>query len=716
VPGSLAQSLNAGVGDTVRLSVAVQSGCAKYESYWAPSGFNHTDEYTIVGICNTQNELSGDIFIPKTGAIDFSPNHFSFTLGQVVLDNDTAYRFIADIEPSLPDRARVTVFDQGYTAVVRPMKDVMRVALIVTGICAAAGLAIAALFGFVFVYRQKDSAKIMRMLGAKKREIIGYYLYGSGCLSFFGSAIGIVIGILISEICMGLVRQFAFHYGADSFLYSSGSQSMIKAAEYQPGINVWVFAGTGFAVFLLAVLSCRIFAGMCLRSHNRKRRKYAFLKRARSSSLTGGPLKFSWLSVKRGCLRSFVPAAVCLCAVVLLNQLVYTAEGNKKKLSDLSRNTSTMGYLTDSKGHKIDGLNIGGAALNGLYSSDQLSDIHTSKRICYYYLSKASEMDEALDSLLPKIYATSFSFETFMNKLNSGPGLIYTNDFSSVPEFYYSTKITTNYLDGYDESLFTRDAGDTASCLVSESFMREQGIKAGDTIAVLILREEALGRQSVDTQELFVAGSYIKAGKDDNIYCQLDAYVSEFQLSDPGADADTLRQYTFSSASFTLKNSEGLSAFKAYLFEKGYSEVNTLRSIRSFVVLEDIAYLRTKSAMNRRIWYMDHAFPVIYVAILLFAGLIPFIFILLRKREIAIMRSMGASKTTACLSMFFEQVMLCIPGSMIGYIVLRIIHRVFNLFGFLLTCAFILCWLFGALLSIKNINRFAVQEILRVEE
>jgi len=707
----LAKRLNVGIGDTIRLSMAVSGGCSKNESYWGGSGFDYTDSYTIVGLSIDQTELINDVYIPKSDSVDLSANKFSFNLGQAVLDNDMADSFVSDITPMLPDRVRLTVYDQGYSAVARPLKDVLRVILIVTVISVAAGIAVIALFGYMFVYRQRNSAKTMRKLGASKRDVYVYFLFGSGCISLIAIAVGIFTSRFVSDKCMELVGEIVSNYSLTNLMYSNSNLSMTKAIAMNLEFKTSTYIITGVAVLLLTVISCCIFAALSFGTHAHRRKAYPFSIKARSSSLDGGSLKYAWLSVKRGLVRSIIPFAVSVCAVILLLQLTHTAQLYKAKLDDINNSTVIKGHFTDIKGKQIDGLTVFGYVVNDLYKSGLLSEISMSKTDWYIYIGKYGDtgFEPAAETSIP---TSGFSYETFMNMLRQQSWFIYTNDLYSVPEFYYSSDISTQFLDGYDSSFLADKVADSLPCcMVSTDFMELNDIKLGDTITIV----KTNGRH-YSVHDLKVVGSYVKAGKENNIYCQLDFYVPTDILSDPNTSSNWLRTFTFNCVSFTLNDSNNLTAFKDYLADSGYSEVNNIRKIRCFPVLEDHNFLTTQSSMIQRIWYVDHTFPVVYVAVELLACLIPFILVKLRKREIAVMRSLGASRVTSFFSMFFEQAMLCIAGSAAGFAVWLYVNRVQNRLGMMLAVMFAICWLAGSSVSLWNIIGSGVRSILKAEE
>lgn len=737
ISDDLAKSLNVKIGGQINLSLATQSGSVMYESYWAGKGFAYTGKYNVVGLINTQRELKNDIFIPKSDAVDLSVNHFQYTLGQAELYNDKADQFISEITPLLSDRIRMTVYDQGYASVAKPLKDVLRGAVLVTCVCAIVCLAVAFLFGFLFVYKQRDAAKNMRRLGAGERSIFSYFLFGSGFISLTSVIIGTVISIEMSGWFMEFVRKLAAGYAADDLRYSNGNLSMVKAIEFAPKIRTDILLFTGFIVFLLTVSSCCLFAGLCINPHNHKHKVSPARDGAVSCSLHGGPFKYAWISIKRGYSRTYIPILVSICVIILLLQLTYVTVNYNAKLEELNKSTEIKGYFTDIYGKQTSGLNVDGIAVHSLASSGYLADISVTKDQFYYYLGRSIVNGQPVELPEFEFPATEFAFETFTYNLSHGSNIVYTNDLSSVPEFYFSSNIITNFSDGYDASIFkqevpefhfdlnivpnsfnghgastfSQEAGGSNCCIVSTAFMEENGINLGDTISVLTFDGKDFSERA-----MLVAGSFVKAGKADNIYCQLGAYISPKALLEGETGDSILNGCTFSSVHFKLAGSENLSSLKDYLCGKGYSEVKKIRSVRSFITIDDKIFLTTKSAMTQRIWYMDRIFPALYILIELLAGLIPYILIQQRRREIAIMRGQGTSRRIAFFNMFIEQAMLNVTGVILGILLSMLLYLKYSSLGFVLTGIFTFCWLVGTFISVHQINHCSVQSILKAEE
>jgi ABC-type lipoprotein release transport system permease subunit len=706
----LADILNAKVGDQLKISMAIQKGSAQNDSYWAKTGFSITDNFTIIGLTNLQKDYRQDIFIPKSNEYDLSDNHFTYTLAQVELYNDKASKFVEEITPKLQDRIRMTIYDQGYASATKSLKDVFIVAVLITVVCFLVCVAVLLLFGFLFIYRQRETAAYMHRLGTGKKNIFRYFIFGSAFVSFVAVVTGIVISNGVIDQCMELVRHIVSQYMVSDLNYSNSGFSTLKTMKFDPEIRTDTLFLAGGLVFLLAMCSCILFTVLSIKSRNHTRRKMKVRGRVVSSSLHGGPWKYMWLSIKRGQGRTCIPVIVTACGVMLLFQLTYTMSVYHVKLDEMNKSSDIRGYLTDIDGKQVSGLNIDEFVVNNIAKSSYISDISVTKSCYYSYLGNVSNLDTS--ALVVETPGTPFAMETLFERIAKGASAIFTNNLATVPEFYYSSEMQISFDQGYDSSAFAKEAGDILYCIISTEFMEVNHIKLGDIIEVLL----SDGYAKLISKRMQVIGSYVKAGKLDNIYCQLGEFTA-LNSSLKGDFGEALFiDDTFDSLHFKVISGEKLPDLKEYLSREGYSQVNKISLFRSFIVIEDKEFLTTKNAMSQRVLYIDRIFPTLYLLVELIAVLIPFLLIQLRKREIAMMRGQGTSKSISFLNVFLEQSVLVIVGGIVGTLISLLIFMRYNTTGFILTVIFATCWLIGAIISIMQINRCSVQSILKAEE
>lgn len=711
----IAKDLNLTIGDNLKLAMNEAKECTLSESYWANTGFAYNEEFTVIGVVNTTNEWMYQVFVPQSKAWDFSKNNVTYTLGQVRLNNDLATSFYEEVSSRLPEGVRVTIYDQGYASVAGPLKDIYQIVRILSVICMITGVSLILLFGFLFVYRQREVALIMFRLGTGKKKIYQYYLIGAGILTVLGTLVGALISYLLSGKMILAVDYIVKNYVAKDLRYSNGNLSMLKEMELVPRINLTFYLMVALVIVVLSIIVCMYFIQGIMKTTKKRRKIFKRKAKKRSSSLKGGAIKYAFLSILRGNTRSFIPLAVSLAAVILLCQLSGTKALYQEKQEEFYQTSQVQGYFTNITGQSLSGLIVSGIDVREIYQSGLVSQVSVSKGLHYVYLGRTVVDGVQLEVAPFQLPQTPYELETFYYKAAKGLSLVCTNDLSSVPEFYFNSQVQTEYLEGYNASYLGREMDGSPYCMVSTSFMKENGIKLGDTIR-LALVDENMGEL-----DLLVIGSFVKQGEKDNIYCQLAALVSPEELFETDYETDGVKPnwmyyISFDSAVFKLPVGKNLSTFKDYLKGKGYSEVNQAGQKRSFIVLEDKSFLDTENALAQKLWYMNYIFPCLYLVIEVLAVYISFLLIQIRKKEIAIMRGMGASKKVTFFSVFIEQMVLCIGGAVVGIGLWRGMNTLHSTVGIWLSIVFIFGYLIGTALSIWQINRCSVMGMLRAEE
>ncbi|HOP11942.1 MAG TPA: ABC transporter permease [Oscillospiraceae bacterium] len=699
----VAEKLGISVGDTIDLSIAAAENCSLYDSYWSVDGFDSERIYTVVGLTNTQNDMRHYVFIPKNDTLGMTDGYFIYALGQAVIDNDSADEFYARFSQNLPDRVRLLIYDQGYAAVTKPFSDILHTAVIITSVCAAVGLAVIVLLGFLFVQRQKKAAEVMIRLGAGRKNVYAYLVWGAGLTAAAACLAGGLASWLLSGRSAAIVSRLAENRAYSELLYSNSNLSLSKTLAFTSDTDPWIFAAVGGCVLLLSVIACFGFAAAALaHPHKKKKSNRTAAGPRRSAALSGGALKYAGLSIVRGGFRSAVPVLLAACAVLLMFRLIHISNTNKTQLADIYESTTVSGTFTDINGTELKGLSVEGYIVNELNRSNYVSDLCVTKWMNFSFVCPVTVNGEAVEIkelVIPS--KTSYSYETFMNNMKQGPLLIMTNDFYSAPEFYYSSLVNTEFSDGYDASVFAQElSGDYMPCMVSTDLMAQYGVYLGDIIRIAVFADG-----DPVMVDMIVIGSYVKDGVKDNIYCPLAFYISPAEIFDTSGEAEHSKYYayTFDSVSFTVKDSAELTAFKTWLSNAGYSTVNHIGAVRCFVVLDDRVLLNTARSLQQRIRYTDTLFALTCALTELLGFVTAYIMALMRRDELAVMRSLGTPKRKAFLSLFAEQMILCLPTVLImaGAAVLL---SGFDIISLLLAAGFAVCWLAGSAVSIARLN------------
>jgi ABC-type lipoprotein release transport system permease subunit len=738
----MAARLGISVGDAIDLSVAVSDIPGVYNSYWVEDGFSSNGQFTVVGIMNTVMDKSWYVYVPKSVGLPESQFPIGYTVGRAVIQNDEAAAFLNRIDSTLDDRFQLTIYDQGYSTVAIPYQTILVVAQIVTAVCSLVEFAVLLLFGFLFVYRQRETSETMLMLGSGRVRVLGYFLFSSGLISLLAASAGAVAGYWLHDGIIELVAKSAENFKLIDTRFSNGNLTISRTLEFAPELDWQLFIIVGVIVFLLAVLSCLAFTvATFINSRPSQRKSFGPRKERKTSHLRGGLLKYAILSILRGGSRTLVVPILAVSVVIFFGDLATTSIRYQDQLEAIYDNTTIEGYYTDIHGKQIGNQVLNAHDVASLFHSGQLNTLSISIGEPYYYLGINRFADGTEQDISP-LYKprSSYVYASLKTTISRCPDLTATNNIRKSPEFFYADSIFLTFLDGYNESILTvpSDHEDVNSCIIPTSLMAEKGIGLGDTIRVAIdlLERDPETNDLIFFQfEMRVVGSYEKQGTADTIYVPLSLFFDTSMIWDEGwaiegppsetfdngfaftqEQTEILLSMTLNSATFTLSDSHDLLDFKEYLTDYGYSQVQKVSDVREFIVLKDAAFNNSIASVKQQIHYVNTLYPFLYVLVGIIAISVSYLLVVSRKNEFATMRGLGAPRIRSFFSFFFEQSFLCILGISIGFLIWVPIMSEPTPLHMMLVAGFIICYFTGSIISITIMNQANVLTILSNRE
>lgn len=734
----MAARLGIGVGDTIDLSIVLSDTSGVYNSYWADNGFSYEMTFKVVGITNIVSDKSWYVYIPKSADVPLSPFPIGYTVGHAIIHNEDAAAFNVRVEPIMKDRFQLTIYDQGYSNVAIPFNTILGVSEIVTFVCVLVVLAVLILFGFLFVYRQRETSEIMLSLGAGRMRVCGYFLFSAGLISLIATSAGSVAGYFLHDGIISLVAKAAEDFAQIDSRFSNGNLSISRILEFAPHLDLQLFLYVGAAVFAFAILSILGFViSTFLTRRQSQRISVGPKKEHKTSHLGGGSLKYALLSTARGGARTMVVPILAVVVVIFFGQLATASSRYQEQLDSIYDNTTITGNYTAYHGKQTGGLILNGFNVFNLYRTGQISKLIVSISAGYKYLG-TSILADGTDLNIPPLFVPSgpFTTATLETEIQSGPDLTAINDLRTSPEFLYADTILMNFLDGYDESFLSVAFGDERafSCLVPTSLMEEQGIALGDTIRVAIndvYFSPEYKAEIFRDYDLLVVGSYEKQGAEDTIYAPLSLQFDTSLIWDEGQAtieaptksfdtgytiSDTqkylLQRITFNSTHFTLLDTHSLGSLKDYLTNYGYSQAKNISKLREFIVLEDASLNNSVASVQQQIQYINILYPILYGLTGIIAVVVSYLMVISRKMEFAIMRGLGTTRVRSFLSFFNEQSLLCILGILIGFSIWLFVWGIPGMLHIALTAGFFICYLLGSAISITIMNHTNVLTIL----
>ena len=705
ISGRMAGILGLAVGDELPLALIPVDQENVYASFRTDREYSR-EPYKIVGITNESDEFTDDIFIPDQK--DFTSN-YGYTVGLVQLENARAEEFEQWLSAQAEDRVRISIFDQGYQKAARSLDLMRQAAAGITVVCAIASLVILAMFGYLFVYKQSAAIKIMNQLGTPKKKINLYLAAGCGTIAASAAAAGAAAGYFSGQTLLMNLEKLLRSSGKMQLdtRYSLTALGIEKAFGGTPEISGLWFLLAGLGMCLLAVASCSIFAVRVYKNPQKKKKQgrrkgETPAKQARSFGGSGRAAGFAWLSVKRGGIRTLVVPAVTLVLALFISVLASSWEKNQQQMEALSEQTEIKGNFVSINGRRIDSLAVPEEILHKMEESGLFQDITASmsREIHYLYLG---EVGPGLPEPEPlPVPVSSFDYERRQREMMKWPYMVLTNSWAATKEFFYSGSPEVSWLDGYDESFFTMSreelegTAEGIPCIAPLGMMEEKGLENGDVIGVGAYNGSWLVNMKI-------VGSYRGGGQNENLFLPLQSPL------------EVNEKRTYDTVRFVLKEPGKLGEAKNFLEESQICQVNNYSGIRKAVVLEDIDYQKSAIQLSERIGYLKMIFPVLLVLAGGISFVLSYLMVLGRKRELALMRSMGSGVWRTFASFFLEQAGLCLSGGILLLLIWGIFSQV-SVFQALSVAGVLGCYLLGAALSVALLNRAGLVEILQDKE
>lgn len=727
---ALAELLGKGVGDRISLSVATSPGHSTTEGIWAGNAFDLEGEFTVAGIFNRTDDWNYTVFLAPREGLDLTVNADGTTLGQLRMVNELAQREAATLQSLLPDRVHLTVYDQGYSAVSAPIRDMQRTARVLSAVSVLVGVAFLFLYGYLLVYRQRKVGQTMLRIGASRGNVCTYFLFGTGLIALPACLLGSAASLALSDRIAALVERTLADASTADLRYSSTNISVRRElTQTAQAAGAEVFFLIGAAVFVLALLSCLYFTLLSVRKP-KKQRRVRGSSDAKTRSLKGGALKYAALSALRGGFRSLIPLLAAVCALTLFFRLTAATADYREQLDTIRTESTARGYFTDVHGQKIDQLVVSFRTARQVARTEHIESFTVTVSTPYHLamtdynidpnqvLGTTDDPDEV--GILDTSGGT-FAQERMLNELKAGPSMVLTNRLRDVPAFLYGSEMQVEFLDGWDESCFAADGEDAGysmsagyPCVLPASLMQQHGIALGDTVAIQFFGN--LGEEptldALEFMPLFVVGSYTDTDALGTIYVPFTLLSSPEIFVLEQEDMESYDSYwlnwllgylSVDSLVFRIDNCVNLDAVRESFSQLGLSEPNRLQGSRIFAVIEDATFLTTEQSLSQRLWYMERIFPAIYVLLEALALLLSYLQIRMRFREQRTMRSVGAGSATAFFSLWWEQCLLCLLGAAVGIGIARCTDC-FGTSGALLGGGFFLLWLLGAAISAAKQN------------
>lgn len=698
------------VGDTVTLHTAVNSAQSVADCYFEK--FDSDFTLTLTGIFDGDSAYNNRIFVPA--GTPAKTRTLSYTIGQFRFENGQGEEYLKNI--TVPNGIRITLFDQGYSKAISSLENMSLLISSVCRICLTAGCVFIFLCGFLVFSNQKTSSGIMRRLGVSKMGICAYFLCCMSLIAVPACFIGCFCAFLLCKFAVGIMASLTASTSDAIDLFSRDTYGIsAESAFYPPELSLCALFSIAVFLCLLAVmLLCLLFSV----APNVKIGLSLPRRRVHSRSLKGGACKYACLSVSRSALHTSLTVILLLSSSVMFFFMRASEDGYRESYFSLQKESTVNGYFTDIYGQKTDGLVLDKSTVETVKNTEGISKVTAGYSMPYMLNTDGNYFD------LSKM--NSFAIEAFISRLKSGNRIIFTDDLLSSPEFLLAKNVKTDYLDGFDGSIFSSKENNGV-CVIPSVLADENGIKKGDTVNLSVLMDigfSAVSSHSIYPMDFLVVGTFDADNGDGNIYVPVSAVsrndslaVGDFygfagasvsyRIEDSRKICDIVCINTdpaYSFASFCVDDCSLLANIKQSLYESGLAQVRQIRTVRSFIVFNDSSYLQADRSASQRLEYIGSLFPFIYVMAILLSFVISFLFTSMRRREYKIMHSLGQKEASVFASFFLEQLFLSAVCLSFTLPVALLLQRNCAI----LIILFALFWLLGCAFSLFHIKRKSI--------
>lgn len=686
ISSSLANKLELEIGDEITVNLPDDEYAPMYN--WGDE-MTREDQYSVVGILDYHAEYTGHIFVSQQAETAI-PQRYMHRLGQATIINGQYDDFMSEIESTLPERVSVKLFDQGYQTTADSLIVIQNAAMVFSLIAVMVTLAVLAFFSNLFMNLHRESLDIMRSFGAKKRELALHYLIAAGIIAVLGIGGGLAAGMYFAEGLITTAYEFVSDLQVVDLRYSDSFRGLVKPFTPVATLSYRLAVILAGSILIVLLLTCFYFAKKSLGKRLITARVRVLRAPKRSSVALSGSLRYAYLSLRRGGTRSLLIPILSITIFLFVGSMQATMNSYDQARDNLYANTDLSGYVSTTDGRFTDRLSLRPEIAADLLSISQFDDAMYTYRFNYGYQGVTQYANgEAGDAEPVSVPNDFFAYEIFINTLRAGPNLLLTNNVADAPEFYF-TGFQADFMDGWDIDRFNSREWDALPALVTQQFMAENKLEYGDTIR--IYSESPIPDTGMLAEmDLMIVGSFNRASNYNNIYAPLPNDTQESETDDPGtgiaaegwlyySDGEYistsgtlyhLQEYLslllnhkqITSMRFKIEDTTEVTKVKDILEGKGYSSPNLPNSLPVSVVIEDSQFNESLSSIAQRSQYMKILYQVLLVLVAILALIMGFLSVNNRREDIALMRGMGTPKRRIFGSIFLEQLLLVLIGT-----------------------------------------------------
>ena len=395
-------------------------------------------------------------------------------------------------------------------------------------------------------------------------------------------------------------------------------------------------------------------------------------------------------NIRRHRRKSILNLVLSFLSVTVLAFYLGNIGSARRMAEELPEKFTVTGEIWNMCGEMNHGLFISHQVLEALYGSPYISDIAESAELMGRLEDSGSAEEEGFPDNVTLVG---------VNRMACIEGM---------------KKEDITWESGMDWEKFQKS---TDSCLVSESFAEETGMKAGEDAGFALARYSqglagvTLTRQELAPETFHVAGVYKEVqgrdGGNPEVLLPLDAVKNIYEKNDI--------VYFASALSFKAADPMRLDELKRELEDAGLKEI-IYGSPNSYVgisvKLADSVFIRSMESADRSRTLLESFLPFIFLIVAAAGYIIPSILFLDRKEEYAVMRAMGTGKYFGGSLFFAEHILPAMAGALTGVVLAAAAGAVDPGDMLLVWGTYAAVYMLGAAAAMWKFGRFSIAAVL----
>ena len=395
--------------------------------------------------------------------------------------------------------------------------------------------------------------------------------------------------------------------------------------------------------------------------------------------------------------KSLLTILMDMLVVFLLHTYLANIANNQQQLSVLPEAIPVDACITTADGSRQSGIFIKDALVQGFLDSEHVTDLRMDVRL------KAG-----IDQVIPGEWHTLNLFLEGVNCMEALGDI--TGD-----DVVWNTGENASVLQGTQ-----------AKCIVSRQLFEKKGWKLGDHVTLCqyyYYREDEryseLCAAPLQTVEYEIVGYVDMIGLWDDQFTVSPDVIVPFHLIRRSYAEEGI-PFHASAAAFTLSDALCINEFKQEMRELGLKSVSPTVSDHSLngvaLYVNDGAFIRTAGHLRQVIDTVRAFFPFLLALVVCAGYLITLLLLQSRKKEMALLRSIGLNRRNCFRIFFMNQLTLVITGVVAGSVLSVLIQGNYGGGSVLAGVLVGICYMAGNSLALWKLLKVSVMEALFTAE